>query len=330
MKIVYVLTSDCNDIYADMTLISLWSLRQSNPKAYIILICDENTVEAIEQHKHRIAEEPDEIISVKVPRASPGFRNRYIKTTIRQRLDGLFLYLDSDTLVRGDLDLIFTNDALLAGVPNHNETVLTCKIPISEIQIFEKMGWDLSSNYYVNGGVLLFADSPEVHKFCNLWHEKWLECSSKMGIHRDQPSLNSAIHESKIDFTWLDHRYNAQVHARPNKAWQAVIWHIYLSDLHASPKTVMDKAIKDFRNKNSLSAADISKYCRYQHPWLIQNPLDWLAVYCLNKDSRILGPNRWERLWLANQYGLSFLELFRQIFHTMHNLLRSLKSVKSG
>ena len=51
---VYVLTSSGQDIYADMTLISLYSLRQSNPSFKVTLLCDVETVEALELANHKL------------------------------------------------------------------------------------------------------------------------------------------------------------------------------------------------------------------------------------------------------------------------------------
>lgn len=325
IQIAYVLTSNCEDTYTDLNLISLWSLRETNPTAQVILVCDCETVQAIKNSQHRIEQEVDKIISVDVPANSPGFRNRYLKTNLRHYVEGPFLYLDADTLIRDDLSPIFNTKASLAGVPNHSGTGSPSEIPSSELKIYEKLGWSLPSNYYVNGGVLFFADHSEVYEFCNLWHQKWIECSSTIGKHLDQPSLNSAIDDTQIHFTWLDHPYNAQVHARPHTAWDARIWHIYLSEPHPSPKNVLAQALVQYRQGTSMSSHDIAKLCQRPHPWLINNPLHWLAIRNLKKKSSILGPNRWERLWLADQYSSSFLQIYHKLRNQIINKLRSVK-----
>lgn len=313
IKIVYVLTSNCEDTYADMNLISVWSLRQTNPTAKILLVCDTKTVKAIKTNQHPIEQEVDEIIAVDVPANSPSFRNRYIKTNLRNYIDGVFLYLDADTLIRDDLSPIFNNQASLAGVPNHSGSGLPSEIPPSELKIYEQLGWSLPSHYYVNGGVIFFADYPEVYEFCNLWHQRWRECSSTIGKHLDQPSLNRAIDGSKINFAWLDHCYNAQVHARPHTAWDATIWHIYLSERHPSPKNILAEAIKQYREGNYMSSKDIAKLCQRPHPWLVSNIIDLLAINSLKKNSIFLSGNSWERLWLANQYLLACFNFMKKL-----------------
>jgi hypothetical protein len=312
IQVAYVLTSSGEDIYADMNLISLRSLRYSNPQTRVVLVCDSQTVQALELYKHKILEEADEVVSVNSSSQSASFRNRFVKTSLRQHLTGSFLYLDGDTLIRDDLSQIFLTNAFLAGVPNHNGSGSHQEIPGTELEVFEKFNWS-SPSHYVNGGVLYFSDQPDTYIFCNLWHEKWLECSTQTGKHFDQPSLNSAIKDSEISFTWLDHRFNAQVHARPHTAWGAAIWHIYFSGHHATPKTVLEKALEKSKHKYLISAVEVARFCQRPHPWLVSNPLDWLAISSMKSDQNIFNGDRWERLWLADKYGLFLKHLSQQV-----------------
>ena len=236
---------------------------------------------------------------------------------MREYIDGEFIYIDSDTLVRDDISPIFTTNASLAGVPNHNGTLL--KIPKAEMQFFEHLNWSLPISYYANGGVLFFSDTIEVHNFSDLWHKKWLESSIRIGKHNDQPSLNSAIYDSQVDFTYLENRFNAQVHARPYTAWGASIWHIYLSDPYSSPKTALNSALDYLRENHSISVTKIDKICQSSHPWIVNNIIDWLAVQSLKSNSEILNKNRWERLWLSEEY----LKALKQFFYQYYKIIRN-------
>lgn len=326
IQVAYVLTSSGEDIYADMNLVSLRSLRHSNPQTKVVLVCDSQTVQALESCNHKILKEADEIVSVNLSSQSANFRNRFIKTSLRQHLSGSFLYLDGDTLIRDDLLQIFLSNASLAGVPNHNGIGSYQEIPGTELEVFEKFNWSLPS-HYVNGGVLYFSDHPDTYVFCNLWHEKWLGCSTQTGKHFDQPSLNSAIKDSKINFTWLDHRFNAQVHARPHTAWGAAIWHIYFSGPHVTPKTVFEKALEESKHTYLISSVEVARFCQRPHPWLVDNPLDWLAISSMKNDKNIFNGDRWERLWLADKYGLFLKRLSQQVLIYLHprNRLASLR-----
>lgn len=334
IQVAYVLTSSGKDVYAHMNLISLRSLRYSNSNVKINLVCDTETVQSLDACNHPILEEADKIISVKTPDQPPSSRNRFVKTSLRKYLSGDFLYLDGDTLIRDYISEIFSTEASLAGVPNHNGTGSYLEIPATETLVYERFNWSLPA-CYANGGVLFFADTPETYSFCDLWHQKWLECSLKTGKHFDQPSLNSAINDSKVNFAWLDHRFNAQVHARPHTAWNASIWHIYLSEPHVSPRNVLGQALEKAQKQGLqkiVNSNEITKFCQKSHPWLVNNPLDLVAIFFLKRDKGILNTYRWERLWLADRYDLIFGLLYSRLrmFIRPRHRFASLKSKVFG
>jgi hypothetical protein len=300
--VCYVLTSDGTDSYADMNLISAWSVRQSNPQVRIVIFSDIGTKRALEAAQHPILTEVDEFRVVKTPVQSAGFTNRFIKTSLRRWIEGAFLFLDGDTLVRGDLSPVFEMNAALAGVANHSGSGHPSEMPETESAVFKEMGWDLPETYYVNGGVLFFSDHPDAYRFCELWHKRWLECSGKTGRHFDQVSLNRSLADSGSDFAWLDGRFNAQVHARPACAWGAAIWHIYLSGHHVSPKTVLDDCLNQMRRGQPVNRSMVAEVCQREHPWLISNPIDWFAVGGFHRHQELLDGTDWEHLWLADEH----------------------------
>ena len=301
IQVCYVLTDNDQGIYANLNLLSIWSLRQSNPNAYINLLCDKHTRKTLKKNRHQILDNIDKIISVDTPNGTAGYRNRYIKTSMRRYLRGAFLYLDADTLIRGDLNPLFLSTASFSAAPNHSGTGEASEIPESELAPFHQMNWPIPQKY-VNGGVLYFSDHPEVYGFAELWHQKWLDCSVRTGKHYDQHSLNSALNDSCIKFEWMSHRYNAQVHARPNTAWGAVVWHIYLSGQHASPKTLFDFVLANLDQYKFDRSDILDALVQRDHPWLIDNIIDRFAVKRIRHRNQILGPRRWERLWLADDY----------------------------
>lgn len=308
----YVLTSTGDDIYADMNLLSIWSLRHSNPSVHIAMLCDSQTIKAMKKCHHQILKYVDKVISVDTPSGSGVFRNRYIKTSMRRYLEGAFVYLDADTLIRGDISPVFATAASFSAVPNHSGSGDVSEIPDSELAFFHDMNWPIP-NKYVNGGVLYFSDQPDVYAFAEMWHQKWLDSSARTGRHYDQQSLNSALNDSCIDFAWMNHRYNAQVNARPNTAWGAVVWHIYLSDHHASPKTILDSALANLNQKQLGSSEIIGALSRREHPWIVENIIDRIALRRIRHSDEILRPKSWERLWLADDYRGTLKSVFRAV-----------------
>ncbi|MDH6063711.1 hypothetical protein, partial [Umezakia ovalisporum] len=134
---------------ADMNLISLRSLRYSNPNAKITLVCDINTVQSLETCKHPILQEANQTISVKTLDQPASFRNRFIKTSLREHLSGDFLYLDADTVIRGDLTPIFNLKTSFAAAPNHSGSGDPAEMPFDEKENFDLLGWALPTQYYV-------------------------------------------------------------------------------------------------------------------------------------------------------------------------------------
>lgn len=307
---VYVLTSDGTDRYADINWISAASLRIHNPNAVIVLVCDAESAAAIEKVDHGILDTVDQLVAVKTPPGTPGFRNRFVKTGIRQHVGGPFLFLDADTLVRASLSQVFESSADFAAAANHSGSGHPSEMPSCEVDMFNLMGWEMPTRYYVNGGVLFFADSLGAYDFCDIWHQHWLASFARTGKHLDQPSLNAALAASGVNFQWLPTRFNAQVHARPASAKGAAIWHIYTSDHHASPETVLDLEVKRLNASGQLGSRRLAGQCARVHPWSISNPVDYLAVLRLLHDEGILDGDRWERLWLANRHRRALSRLF--------------------
>lgn len=309
-KIVYVLTSDGQDIYADMNLLSVWSLLKSNPDACVKLLCDSDTELALQKINHRIINGVNEIIVIDCPAGSSGFRNRYMKTTMRRYVNGSFLYLDADTIIRDDLKPIFETNADFSAAPNHSGTGSSKEIPKSESAVFKSLNWPYPLNY-VNGGVLYFSNHDDTYRLFDIWHKNWLDSYHKTGRYNDQPSLNSALNESKINFKWLDQRYNAQVHARPHTAWGAAIWHIYSSGQAACPKTVLDFGLKEIKEHHNITESLIVDACYRQHPWLINNFIDKYAINKLKKSKNIINTHNWKWLWLTDEYIMASKAIIR-------------------
>jgi Nucleotide-diphospho-sugar transferase len=327
-QVCFVLTSDGRDVHADMTLISVQFARRANRDVSIIVLTDDETEECLSRQRHALLNQIDRLIPVSSPPGSAGFRNRYVKTQMRRHLTGPFLYLDADTLVLRRLDAIFSCGAVVAGVSNHNGPTNPCHIYKDEKAVFQQLSWPIPSDYYVNGGVLYLADAKESYAFCETWHAKWQLASRATGMHFDQPSLNSALHERHLNFSLLDHRYNAQVNINPRYAPEATVWHIYHSDLDPSPKNVLETCLRAVRKTGAVPDALIDSIRQRSHPWNITNPIDFIAVRRILRRERLLGRNSLHRLWLAREVEGLFKCAFSRAFGAMMRL--GVRSAKPG
>lgn len=230
LKVVYCLTSKGSDVYEAMTRVSLASVRRTNPGARIEIACDQPTHSALKATNSRLFREADAVLAFPTPEGEPTFRNRFIKTQLRLLLDGSFLFLDSDTVVRKPLTPLLKINADLAAATNHSADTLAEQIWSEDQANLDTMGWKIQAPY-VNGGVIWYANTPGAHQFAAAWHQNWLAKVEKIGGYRDQPALNHSLYATtKIRLQTLDHRWNAQIAMNPGLAQDATIWHTYSSN----------------------------------------------------------------------------------------------------
>jgi hypothetical protein len=283
-----------------MTLVSVLSLRREHPASRIVLLADEASAARLRRQGHQLIEAASELVSVPVPDGPPAFRNRHVKTRLRELVSGDFLYLDGDTIVRGALDEVFAIDAPFGAVANHNGPGPVSLAFAHEMEVFKAHGWFAAPVAYVNGGVLFFREAEITHRFGRLWHQKWLQSSSRSGRHVDQPALNSALVDSGIPFALLPNRFNAQVQVCPRTALGAHLWHIYGSlPEEWAPRSVMDEAVERCLMDGKLDRQYVEKLCRRKHPWVVTSLLDELVVWRMLRRPGFLPVDAFERLWLA-------------------------------
>jgi len=229
-RVVYVVTSDGYDAYADMALVSMLSVQISNPGLGILAVCDEKSALTLRAKKHGLLDACDQFIAVPTPDGEPTFRNRWIKTQLCRYVEGNILYIDADTLVRGSLAKLPRLVSEVGLVANHNGATLSEQIWIEDRRVFERMGWPSNFQVYVNSGVFFFKPCPRVRQLFATWHKLWLAGVSAGGRLRDQPSLNSAIVLIGVEMKVLPSTFNAQLAKSWNHSSQAIVWHFYASE----------------------------------------------------------------------------------------------------
>lgn len=188
LTFIYVLISDETDIYYEQCYISAMSLRENNKISKIVILTDSVTERNLSgDYRGQIRDVVDEIKVVDIPDIYTKVqRSRYIKTSIRDRIDGDFIYIDTDTIIARFLDapenisLGFVHEPSNEALENSRMLDAKC------------LGWNYTkedNEGFVNSGVCYCRETHETRLFFKTWHELWKECVSK-GINRDQPSLN--------------------------------------------------------------------------------------------------------------------------------------------
>jgi hypothetical protein len=280
---VFAVTSQGSDIYTAMTRIAVASLRISNPNLSVTVACDRDTDRAMRQAGNPLIGEVDRWLVVETPEGEPGFRNRFVKTRLRRLLDGPFLFLDSDVLVRGDLSELFELDTDMAGARNHSRTLWT--IWDEDRDVLNTMGWIIDTDRYINGGVILYGDTAGSRRLADDWHERWTQSFKKTRTYRDQPSFNTALQVINPKFVMLPDRFNAQFKSAPSVAKDAVVWHYYYSsteELH----TPFELLARDMIKGAELDREEVDRMVQSIHPWQSNTMLDdWAAAKVMKRGS---------------------------------------------
>ncbi len=209
-KFVYVVTSGPEDFFFEQTALSAWSLRHHNSDAYITLVVDQDTRRYIRGVRENFLLFFTETIVTQVPKEyTPHQRSRYLKTSLRELVQGDFLYIDGDTIVCQTLATIDDCQYSVAAV-------LDKHLPLSVHPRKEKTDYNLKKffNYrrtpkdekFFNGGLIFARDDEAAHRFYSTWHRLWKEGLSK-GLGIDQPSLliaNAHCHHliQELDGVW--------------------------------------------------------------------------------------------------------------------------------
>jgi hypothetical protein len=210
-KIVYVLISREEDYYYEMLLLSFCSLRLYHPKgdAEIVVVMDQDTYQRLFNKKAAILHDVTAIVP-EIPREYTTMqRSRFLKTSLRELVDGDFLYLDTDTIVCRPLSEVdaFEGD-ICAVLDNHKGELLEYQISVlpDELKSWKK----LRGTTAYNAGVLYVKDTLDAHRFFSLWHENW-EYGASLGCNFDQVSLRKTMQESNIEVKELEGIWNCQV-----------------------------------------------------------------------------------------------------------------------
>ena len=277
IKVIYVVGSAGGDVYSAMTRIAVSSVRLTNPEARIYLACDSITAAALKGRHDPLIGEVNGMIVCDAPSGTDEFRGRFVKTQLRNLVDGPFLYLDSDTIVRSNLYELFSLNTDIACAPNHSSDKFELQIYEKDRDTLAQIGWKVRNDIYVNGGVIFYGDTTGARRFADDWHNKWLMSCKLTKQCRDQPALNAAIFNTQPRLTVLSHRYNAQLMYSPRTVVEASIWHYYASAVD-EPITGFAVLAHRLLGGAELKTSDVTTIVRSRHPWRSGSWLDDLIA----------------------------------------------------
>ena len=216
MKFVYVLVSSESDYYLEEMLVSMYSLIKYNPKAEIILVLDKKTFESLRGNRRGIHKYVSDYVTVNLPDDFlPIQKSRYLKTSLRQLINGNFLYIDNDKIITGPLieDVICTSDIGAVFNQHRDDWKVTEHSMIITYNNVTGRNYGLENEIknLFNGGVIYSKDTKKAHKFFKIWHELWLNDSLHLNFHKDQPSMWKANYLCGNILSPIEGSYNCQI-----------------------------------------------------------------------------------------------------------------------
>lgn len=277
-KIVYVLVSNERDCYLEQALVSVYSLRLYNPNANLLLLVDEETSKTLLNGiRKQILNYISQLVVIDVPREFTNLqKSRYIKTSLRSRISGDFLFIDCDTIISGDLKDIDNLSCDIAAVPDRHLTIKYIWMKSIIKKWASLLDWKYSEdNYYFNSGVMFVKDSNVAHQFYNHWHLNWGKYISE-GINYDQPSLAKANELMNFTICKLDDIWNCQINANglPFLSTAKII-HYFASGIgkkQSVPYKFLDKKLFECIKKENCLSDEIKL--------MIKNPKSAFNPFC--------------------------------------------------
>lgn len=270
MKCVYSLICGGDDAYAIMTAISAVSVKLSNPKSPVVLVTDQATANELKVKRHVLLNIVDELLVVHVPDGDRSWRSRFLKTSLGFNIEGPFLFIDADTLVRSNVAEICAPSHDMAAAKNHSSKDRHSQIWSGHREILARMGWEQGDRDYLNSGIIYYSGSAASRAFAEAWHASWLQSAAHTGTHVDQLAFNHVIGLELCRCGVLPDSCNAQVLAAPEVAFDAAVWHFF-SSIEDTSRTVFTDLVQSARTLSAkrLECA-VARAVKRRIPWTLE------------------------------------------------------------
>jgi hypothetical protein len=201
-KIVYAVVSNDSDIYLEQTLLSVYSARIYMPEANIILLVDDLTDTAFKGKRSKILDYITSKVVVKIEgKYTKQQRSRILKTSIREYIEGDFLFIDSDTIITSSLSEIDVFPYDVGAVKNEHASTEISMTPMIR-KFIKKLKYPIDKEpVYFNSGVMYVKDNDNTRQLYKMWRY-FLYMWQNSNKYIDQPALavanilnNHIIHE---------------------------------------------------------------------------------------------------------------------------------------
>lgn len=268
---VYVLVAPEGGHFAEMAAVSATTLRRVMPQAKITIISDDATAELSTPAIAILRDLGADWRAISAGSMSPSMTSRLLKLRSRELIDGDFVFVDCDTLVARELSGLVNHRGDFAAVEDRPA------MP-NDIRSFAKSAGLTVPRRYFNSGVMAMRDTAAVRAAMSKALESWRE-NSESGLYFDQVFLNSAVHSSALDVTWLSPTYNAQIWAKTYHAVKPHIYHVFSGNFEERDETVLHSMAKSLKLTGALDDAAIDAFLASGNPWTrLSRPGQYIAL----------------------------------------------------
>jgi hypothetical protein len=297
VKVVFCLSGQAFDFYCTMTRVAISTVRVSNPISYIYLVCDHKTYESLSALSDPLLLEVNEVKVIDIQGGDSVYKSRFLKTSLGNVIDGPFLFLDSDIVVRREFNFEFLPEIDLAACRNHSRVEINEQISKSDFDALTNLGGSLGQLDYVNSGVLFFSGTDLSKEISSEWHKVWLENYKKTGFVADQPSLYFVLSSGKFKIQILPETYNAQIYTRfwffsdysvldchgSPIDYNSIIWHYNASLYTKVWYTTFESLVMKLLVTRVFNKSDINRLVSDNFPWIRRDYLDDLVYWRMRK-----------------------------------------------
>jgi hypothetical protein len=263
----HILISDGpdSDAFCEMTYLTVSLCKRLYPNSRATVLTDERTA----------TNSPFDFDTLQIEPIPGEFtsnveRSRYLKTTMRQLVEGDFVFLDSDALPLKPFDEITTHGAPFAAALDRNRESPDPVSPQWIVPFYDELSWYYPLDHYYNSGVMFMADSLAMREFSENWHNNWRLLLTHYGVYQDQPSLNHTLQEFDIDAYELPLTCNAMVDASPYFSRGAKIVHYFLrgKDRQPDPISLLAHLIRHIRETDEIDWAAVEMAAETSDAWI--------------------------------------------------------------
>lgn len=254
-KIVYVVSSDEEDYYLEQALLSVFSLRKHNPGVFVEIVMDQFTHLTLNGKRTEISKYVDKITVADVPeKYDKGQKSRWIKTSLRNHIDGDYLFIDTDTIITDSLEEIDGFIGEMGAVKDHHTNAGKNCGKSKLLEWSKQDGWSFFDDLiYFNSGVMFVRDCDLSHEFYQEWNKRWIDSCERYSRFYDQSPLAATNQFFHYPIKEIDGAWNCQPIGGLAYMHKAIIMH-YLSDRNDAAWLFNDKDIlREIKRTGSIS-----------------------------------------------------------------------------